>query len=67
MLQTSSNETKLLGVPLNKSTDKLSISIPNIQQTVTKRNISSDVGSIYDPLGIISPCHVLGKVDEKIP
>ena len=53
MFQTSSNETKLLDLPWNKLTDKLSISIRNFQQTVTKRNILSYVGSIYDPLGII--------------
>ena len=29
MFQTSSNETKILGVPWNKLTDKLSVSIPN--------------------------------------
>ena len=43
MFQTSSNETKILGVPWNKLTDKLSISIPKFQQTVTKRNILSYV------------------------
>ena len=73
MFQTNSNETKILGVPWNKLTEKLSISIPKFQHSVTKRNILSYVASIYDPLGIISPCHVLGKVifselcDEKIP
>ena len=73
MFQTSSNETKILGVPWNKLTDKLSISIPKFQQTVIKRNILIYVASIYDPLGIVSPCHVLWKViyselcEEKIP
>ena len=62
MFQTSSNETKNLGVSWNKLSVKLSISVPNFQQTVTKINILSYVTSIYDPLGIISPCHVLGKV-----
>ena len=73
MFQTNSNETKKLGVTWNKLTCKLSISIQKFQQTVTKINILSYVPSIYDPLGMISPCHVLGKViyskifDEKIP
>ena len=73
MFHTNSNKTKILGVTWNKLTDKLSISIPKFQQTVTKRNFLSYVASIYDPLGIIFPCHVLGKVvysklcDEKIP
>ena len=72
MFQISSNETKILGLTWNKLTDKLSISIPNFQQRVTKRNILSYVASIYDQLSIISPCHVLGKdiyselCDEKI-
>ena len=71
MLQPSSNETKILGVPLNKLTDKLSISILKFQQTVTKG--SSYVISIYDPLGILFPCHVLRTgiysklCDEKLP
>ena len=66
------NETKILAVPWNKLTDKLSISIPKFQQKLTKRNVLCYVSSIYDPLGIIPFCHVLGKVlynepcDEKI-
>ena len=70
MLQPSSNETKILGVPSNKLTDKLSISILKFQQTVTKG--SSYVTSIYDPLGILFPCHVLRNgiysklCDEKL-
>ena len=37
MFQTSSNETKMLGVPWNKSTDKLSISISKFQQNNQKK------------------------------
>ena len=72
MFQTSSNEAKILVVSWNKLTDKLSISIPKFQLGKTKRNILSYMASIYDPLGIISPCLILGKViysvhcDEKI-
>ena len=62
MFQSSSKKTELLGVPWNNLTDKLSISIPKSQQTVTKRNLLSYVASIYDLLGIISPCYVLGIV-----
>ena len=74
MFQTSSKKkTKKLGVPWNKLTEKLSISIPKFQQIVTKRDILSYVASIYDPPEIISPGHVLEIViyselcDEKIP
>ena len=62
MFQSSSNKTELLGVPWNNLTDKLSISIAKFQQAVTKRNMLSYVASIYDLLGIISPCYVLGIV-----
>ena len=71
MFQTSSNETKILGVPWNKLNDKLLISVPKFQQRVTKRNILNYVASIYNPLGVISSCYVLWKViygelcDEK--
>ena len=41
MFQNSSNETKILGVPWNKLTDKPTTSITKFQQTVTKRNILS--------------------------
>ena len=73
MFQTSSNEAKMLTLSWNKLTDKLSISIPKFQLAKTKRNTLSYMASIYDPLGIISPCLTLGKViysghcDEKIP
>ena len=73
MFQISSKETKILAVPWNKLTDKLSISIPKFQQTVIKINILNYVALIHDALGIMSPCHVLGKVtcsehcDGKIP
>ena len=48
MFQTSSNKTKILGVPWNKLTDKLSVSVSKFQQTVTKRNVLSYVASICD-------------------
>ena len=46
MFQTSSNEIKIVGVPWNKVTDKLLISIPKFQQSVTKRNILNYVALI---------------------
>ena len=48
MFQTNSNKTKILGVPWNKLTDKLSVSVSKFQQTVTKRNVLSYVASICD-------------------
>ena len=61
MFQTSSNKTEILGVPWNILTERISVSIKKFWQTVvTKRN--SWYVSIHDPLGILSPCHVLRKV-----
>ena len=62
MFLTSSNETKKFDIPWNKLTDKLSTSIPKFEKRITKRNISSYLVSIYNLLGIISRCHILGKV-----
>ena len=62
MFLTSSNETKKLDIPWNKLTDKLSTSIPKFEKRITKRNIFSYLVSTYNLLGIISRCHILGKV-----
>ena len=40
--------------------------MPKFQQAVTKRNILSYMASIYNRLGIISPCHVLGGKGELL-
>ena len=58
---------------MDKLTDKLSIFIPEFQQTLTQKRFLSYVASVYDLLVIISSCHVLGKViysqlyDEESP
>ena len=62
MFLTSSNETKKFDIPWNKLTDKLSTSIPKFEKRITKRNIFSYLVSTYNLLGIISRCHILGKV-----
>ena len=63
--------TKILGVPWDKNRDNLSIAVP--EKLITKRNVLSYIACIYDPLGLISANHIIGKViyrhlcDKKLP
>ena len=58
-----SQETKLLGVPWNKTTDKIGVTFPcSSKEVATKRTVLSEIASIYDPLGLVSPISVLGKM-----
>ena len=61
-LGTKSTDTKILGIHWNENEDTLSIEMPKSKGKYTKRNILSHLGSIYDPLGFISPVHLLGKI-----
>ena len=55
--------TKILRVSWDKNRDNLSIVIPEFnKKLLTKRSVSSYIASIYDPLGLISASHVIGKV-----
>ena len=57
------NCTKILGLVWDKKKDQISANVPKYQnKLVTKRNILSYIASIYDPLGFISPSHVIGKL-----
>ena len=69
-----SQETKLLGVPWNKTTKKIGVTFPRTStKVVTKRTVLSEIASIYDPLGLVSPVSVFGKMiyrdtcDNNIP
>ncbi len=57
------NPTKFLGHTWDKCEETLEVTVPNYDEDepVTKRNILSHLGSIYDPLGIISPTLAEGK------
>ena len=58
------NETKLLGMPWNKSKDTIGVHFPEKfnEENVTKRIVLSEIASIFDPLGLVSPISVLGKM-----
>lgn len=57
------NPTSFLGHLWDKRVDTLQITVPPFpkDEPVTKRSILSHLGSIYDPLGIISPTTADGK------
>ena len=59
---------------MDKNRDNLSIVVPEFnEKLITKRNVLSYIASIYDPLGLISASHIIGKViyrelcDKKLP
>ena len=56
------NETKVLGLPWKKDKDLLAVEIPSEIQKLTKLTVLQKVASIYDPLGIISPPTIIGKI-----
>ena len=64
VLNQGSNETKILGLGWNKRNDKLSVVTPTSKKNhqLTKRNILSELASVYDPTGLISPAHLIGKI-----
>lgn len=61
-LGVQSDETKLLGLPWNKSNDTLAVGFPTKPAETTRREILRFLASIYDPLGIVSPVTLVGKM-----
>ena len=55
-------ETKLLGVPWNKSKDTIEVNFPAMTTKTTKREILGKLAKIYDPLGLASPITLTGKL-----
>ena len=72
-LGVKTNETKMLGLTLNKKRDILKVMFPQEKADVTKRGILRFLASILDPLGLVSPITLTGKevyratCDESIP
>ena len=52
----------MLGLPWNKDDDTLAAEIPSELNKLTKRTILHKLGSIYDPLRIISPTTIIRKI-----
>ncbi len=57
------NPSKILGHGWDKREDTLEVTVPEFPQSkpVTKKTVLSHLGSIYDPMGILSPTLATGK------
>ena len=57
------NPSKILGHCWDKQEDTLEVTVPTFPQSkpVTKKTVLSHLGSIYDPMGILSPTLAAGK------
>lgn len=55
-------ETKLLGLLWDKIRDTLSVVISKEESASTKRIALSQLAKVYDPLGLVSPATLLGKM-----
>ena len=74
-----SGETKMLGLPWDKTEDTIAATFPEPPPEVTKREMLRFLASIYDPLGVASPVSLVGKLvyrevcdqnqswDKKVP
>lgn len=58
------DETKVLGLRWNKSTDNLTIAVKQLsrQKSVTKRSILKEIATLYDPNGFIAPIIIKAKM-----
>ena len=61
-LKSKESGTKLLGLGWNESEDTISISFEKKDSEPTKRGVLQTLASIYDPLGIVSPVTLMGKI-----
>jgi hypothetical protein len=61
-LQVLPNQSKLLGLQWNKSTDTISVEFPEHTPVATKRGLLATLAKIYDPLGLVSPVTLQGKL-----
>ena len=55
-------KTKVLGLPWDKKEDTLSVDTVHKEPATTKRSALSQLAGVYDPLSLISPTTLLGKV-----
>ena len=56
------DKTKMMGLYQKKEKDLLAVEIRSEIKKLTKRTILQKLTLIYDPLGIIPPITIIGKV-----
>lgn len=55
-------EASMLGLTWNKEEDSIGVKFPSVPAEPTKRGILGKVARIYDPLGLVSPVTLTGKL-----
>lgn len=55
-------ETRLLGLTWDKTKDTIGVTFPAQPAEPTKRGILGKIAKCYDPLGLVSPVTLAGKV-----
>ena len=60
--QLGDKKGNLLGLKWDKKADTIQVIFPPEESTPTKRGILGKVARIYDPLGLISPTTLQGKL-----
>ena len=72
-------ETKMLGLPWNKTEDTIAVTFREASPEVSKREMLRFLASVYDPRGLASPVSLVGKLlyrevsdqhlpwDQKVP
>ena len=56
------NGSKLLGLKWNKVEDSLQVDFPSTPAVLTKRGLLAYLAKVYDPLGLLSPMLLEGKI-----
>ena len=59
------DETTILGLFWNKSKDMLGVRFPEKEIVCTKRGILQYLASVYDPVGLVLPVLLLGKLSFR--
>lgn len=56
------SRASLLGLEWDKDKDELSVKFPTEETELTKRGVLRKLAKVYDPLGLVSPVTLEGKL-----
>jgi len=60
---TENDQAKTLGTYWQAQSDNIVFSVKkSMQSKITKRHILTEIGRIFDPLGILGPCNISAKM-----